>query len=184
LLFAVNQTFSRRKTWSIHRAARSRPLQTPSRREKCKSRNFYTIGGLLRVSLATRCRALTEREIQRERKTDVLREAPMPCPLDRLPFCFTVRKLVKIFIIKTGAVRTPYLYDFTYDLFLPNDLRIFREPLVLNLSVLEHSSKPKDKRDNDQDGHYHEENPEQGKHRIERRKHVSYHTIIGYTGHI
>lgn len=184
MLFRVNQTFSRRKTWSIHRVARSRPLQTPSRREKYKSRNFYTIGGLLRVSLATRCGALTEREIQRERKTDVLREAPMPCPLVRLPFCSTVRTLVKIFIIKTGAVRTPYLDNLTYDLFLPDNLWTFRENLVFNSAEPEHSPKPKDKRDNNQDGHYHEENPEQGKHRIERRKHVCFHIIIGYTGHI
>jgi hypothetical protein len=53
----------------------------PSRREKYKSRNFYTIGGLFVCIIGNvLSRALTEREIRRERKTDVLRETPMPCP--------------------------------------------------------------------------------------------------------
>ena len=47
--------------------------------------------------------------------------------LDRLPFCSTVRTLVKVFIVKSAAVGTSYLYDFTYDLFLPDHLWTFRK---------------------------------------------------------
>jgi hypothetical protein len=137
------------------------------------------------VSLATCCRARSPNEKYggKEKLTSSERHRCLAL-LDRLPFCSTVRTLVKVFIIKTAAVGTPYLDNFTYDLFLPDHLWTFRENLVFNSAEPEHSPKPKDKRDNNQDGHYHKEDPEQGKHRIERRKRVYFHTIIGYTGHI
>ncbi len=83
-------------------------------------------------------------------------------------FCPTVRTLVKFLIIKVAAVGTPYLDNFTYDLSFTDHLWVFGENLVFNLSEPEHSPKPEDKRNYDEDGYYHKENPEDGKYRIEK----------------
>jgi hypothetical protein len=127
---------------------------------------------------------MTYEAIDNYNKEQILRGILRTSACECLPSCSTVRTLVNGLIIKTPTVGAPYLDNFTYDLFLPDHLRTFRGNLTFNSLEPEHSSKPKDKRDDNENHCYCEENPEERNHRYHRLNHSCFHTTNSYTGDI